>query len=70
MKIRTYAKQVGHEIIGRLTRRPAWEHTTEYVDGKAVQVRKDCRAYSDEAGNEYLTSAAGVCIITADGGVI
>ena len=34
MKIREYAKSVGFEIVGKLTRRPEWEYTTDNFTGK------------------------------------
>lgn len=58
MSIRKQAARLGHEIVGRLIRRPEWERTT-----------RD-RAYVDEAGNEYYTYRGILTIVTADGGVI
>jgi len=60
--IRKYAAEVGHEVVGKLTRFPKGEAD---VSGTSKQ-----RAYIDEAGNEYYMSKAGFCIVTADGGVI
>lgn len=68
MKIREYAKSVGFEIVGRLTRRPEWEHTRDGFTGEMKH--SGCKHYSDEGGNEYITGGGGVCIVTADGGVI
>ena len=58
-RIREYAEMVGHEVVGKLTRHPEFEIP-----------ELGCREYMDEAGNEYIVSKTGVCIITADGGVI
>lgn len=58
MSIRQQAQRLGHEIIGRLTRRPEWERSTKE------------RAYIDDAGNEYYTRRGILTIVTADGGVI
>lgn len=58
MSIREQSKRLGHEIIGRLTRRPEWESSTKE------------RAYIDDAGNEYYTRRGILTIVTADGGVI
>lgn len=56
--IREYAKQVEHEIIGKLTRHAEWELTP--AD----------RCYIDEGGNEYIITGGLVVIVTADGAVI
>jgi len=56
--IRQQAKKLGFEIVGRLTRRPEWEHSSRE------------RAYIDEAGNEYYTRHGILTIVTVDGGVI
>lgn len=57
MTLREFAKEHDHEIVGKLTRRPEWE-------------RKGYKHYSDEAGNEYIISKTGCCIVTADDAVI
>ena len=62
MTIREYAKIVGFEIVGKLTRFPKGETY-------GIDYRKQ-RAYIDEAGNEYYTDKDGCCIVTADGGII
>lgn len=68
-KIRAYAKEVGHEIVGKLTRRPEWEYTRDDFDGE--KKHSGCRHYSDEGGNEYIIgNNGGVCIIDAEGGCI
>lgn len=64
MKIREYAEKVGHEVVGKLTRHPELERP---IDEYSPRLH---RFYMDEAGNEYLVSKTGVCIIDAEGGVI
>ena len=66
--IREYASHVGHEIIGKLERHPELELKTD--PGTLQKVHSKDRAYLDEANNEYYIGKNGVCIITADGGVI
>ena len=56
--IRDYAKEVGFEIVGKLTRTPEAEMSDKH------------RAYVDQAGNEYYKSGNSICITTADGAVI
>ncbi len=68
-KIREKAKAVGHEVIGKLTRHPELETTWDPMTGETVRM-KGQRFYMDEGGNEYWVSRRGVCIVTADGGVI
>ena len=68
MKIREYAKSVGFEIVGNLTRRPEWEYTTDDFTGK--KKHSGFRHYSDEGGNEYISGEGGVCIVTADDDLI
>ena len=63
MTIREYAEKCGHEIVGKLTRHPELEEDQYHVEDAD-------RAYLDEANNEYYIGKKGVCIITADGGVI
>lgn len=58
MTIREFAKIKNFKIVGNLTRRADWEQD------------KGERWYMDEAGNEYLKSEKGFCIVTADGGII
>lgn len=69
-KIRAYAKKVGHEIVGKLTRRPEWEYTRDWNTGE--KKRNSDRCYSDEAGNEYIIcpKSGHICIIDAEGVVI
>ena len=62
MTIREYAKIVGFEIVGKLTRFPKGE--TYGIDNRKQ------RAYIDEAGNEYYSDKDCFCIVTADGGII
>ena len=68
-KIRKYAAEVGHRIVGNLRCRPEWDYRTDAMTGEKFRTKN--RHYSDEAGNEYiLGEAGGVVIVTADGGVI
>lgn len=67
MIVRQYAKQVGFEIIGKLTRRPEYEYDTDYYGNR---VHSGCKTYEDEAKNIYHTSKKGICIVTADDEVI
>jgi len=67
-KTRAYAAQVGHEIIGKLTRRPGWEyHRGEFTGEKIVG---GCGAFSVEGGDEAIAGKRGVCIVDAEGAVI
>lgn len=67
-KIRAYAKQVGHQIIGKLTRRPEWEYKMDSFTGE--KKHSSCLHYSDEGGNEYIINKNGaIAIVDADGGV-
>lgn len=68
MTIREYAKSVGFEIVGKLTRRPEWEYTRDDFTGE--KKHSGCKHYSDEGGNEYISGKSGVCIVTADDAVI
>lgn len=68
-KIREYAEQVGHQIVGKLTRHPEWEWDRDVYTGE--KKRTGDRCYTDEGGNEYIISKfGGVCIIDSEGGVI
>lgn len=58
MTIRQYAKKNDHDIKGKLKRNAEWEKD------------KRERWYVDEAGNEYMKTAQGIVIITAEGTVI
>ena len=62
MTIREYAKAVGFEIVGKLSRFPKGE--TYGLDNRKQ------RAYIDEAGNEYYIDKGGACIVTTDGKII
>lgn len=62
MKVREYAKIVGFQIVGKLSRFPQGE--TYGIDNRKQ------RAYIDEAGNEYYMDKGCACIVTADGAVI
>ena len=68
MSIREYAKACGHEIVGKLTRRPEWEYCHDLATWE--KRHGGCRHYSDEAGNEYIISRNVCCIVTAEGAVI
>ena len=57
MTIRQYAKENGHVVVGKLTRKPEWESNND-------------RWYVDEDDNEYLVSGDKVAIVTKEGGVI
>lgn len=67
MTIRQFAKSVGHEVVGKLTRHPELEMFNE-EDNK----NRRYRCYLDEEGNEYWvdTKKHGVSITTVDGGII
>lgn len=57
MSIREYANKMGHEIVGKLRRKP---------DQSGAQY------YLDDAMNEYLVNKRSgvICIVTFDGGVL
>lgn len=59
--IREYAKSVSFQVIGKLKRVAG--NTTS--DGT-----KTPPYWLDEAGNEYMRSRNGFCIITVDGAVL
>ena len=67
-KIRLYAEKCGFEVIGKLIRHPELEYDTNGYTGEKVHT--GYKHYIDEGGNEYDVGARGVCITTADGGVI
>ena len=67
MTIREYAKQVGFQIVGKLTRRPDLDDVSR---DWSVRIRRRNACYMDEAQNEYYIGDDGCYIITADGGVI
>lgn len=70
-KIREYAEQVGHQVVGNLTRRTDWEYYYKIEGGFLKKKRSDCRHYTDEGGNEYIIGkTGGVVIVDAEGGVI
>ncbi|MBR3973038.1 MAG: hypothetical protein IKJ99_03690 [Oscillospiraceae bacterium] len=66
--IRNYAEQVGHQVVGKLTRRPEWEYKMDSFGGE--KKHSGCRHYSDEGGNEYIVGKTGIVIVDAEGGVI
>lgn len=67
-KIRKYAKDNNHKIIGKLTRRPDWEYIERPFDCKLVHT--GCKHYSDEGGNEYIIGPGGICIVTVEDVII
>ena len=68
MKIREYAQKVGVEVVGKLTRRPEWEHETDRFDGS--RRHSGIKSYSDDGGNVYHVGKCGVTIVTADDCII
>lgn len=62
MTVREYAKAVGFQIVGKLTRYPQGE--TYGVDNRKQ------RAFVDEAGNQYYASKSCYCIVTISGKII
>lgn len=68
MTIREYAKSVGFQIVGKLTRHPEWEYDTDPFDGS--KRHSGARSYADEGGNIYHTTKRGICIITVNDEVI
>lgn len=66
--IRKYAEEVGHQVVGKLTRHPEWEYKMDSFTGE--KKHSGCRHYSDEGGNEYIIGKNGVVIVDAEGGVI
>ena len=68
MTIRKYAKKVGFEIQGKLTRHPEFDDGSKVYPWSRPRSRNKC--YLDEAKNEYYIGSDGCYIITADGGVI
>lgn len=66
--IRKYAEQVGHQVAGKLTRRPEWEYKMDSFTGE--KKHSGCRHYSDEGGNEYIVGKTGIVIVDAEGAVI
>lgn len=67
MNIREFAKQRDHKVVGKLTRRPEYEYTTDCFDNKR---HSGIKTYIDEGGNAYYVSKTSVCIVTTDGAVI
>ena len=59
MKIREYAKSVGFEVIGKLTRRPEWEYETNGFDGS--RRHSGVKSYSDD-GETSITSVNAVFV--------
>lgn len=68
MNIRQYAKAVGFEIVGKLTRRPEWDYTRDWFTGEMKH--SGFKHYADEGGNVYISGKGLVCIVTADDAII
>lgn len=68
MTIRDFAKNNKHEVIGKLTRYPELEFTTDPFTGDKIRTKE--KFYIDEGGNEYWAGKKGFSIVTADGSVI
>lgn len=68
MTAREYAKSVGFEIIGKLTKTIVSHE--RYDIKKDIFVEAKLVFYVDEAGNEFHTEKGDWVIITKDGGVI
>lgn len=68
MTIRAYAKSVGFQIVGKLTRRPEWEYIKDPYDGSVRH--SGTKTYSDEGWNIYHINSRGVCIVTANDEII
>lgn len=68
MTIREYAKKRGFEVVGKLTRHPELEYDFDSFTGERKHIGS--KFYKDEGGNEYYVGKKGVCIVTADGGVM
>lgn len=64
MTCRDYAKSVGFEVIGKLTKKVSKVEKFNYSKGE-IEV-KSTVYWEDEAGNTYTPG----CIVTADGAVI
>lgn len=62
--IREYAKEVGFEIVGKLTRKVSKAEKFNWAKGEMETV--STIYWEDEAGNTYTKG----CIVTADGAVI
>ena len=67
-KIRSFAKEIGIEVVGNLTRRPDLEIETD-LDGRRLSP-KGTKIYHDEGGNEWLVGQGNVCVTTHDGAAI
>lgn len=68
MTAREYAKTVGVEIVGKLTRKTGVH--TKYSARKDEYLEDRFTYYVDEAGNEFIPDGTGGwCCVTAEGGV-
>lgn len=68
MTIREYAKRVGFEIVGKLTKKVITREEYDYASGEYTEKR--IVFYIDGSGNEYHKEKNSVCIITAEGDCI
>ena len=70
MTIRQYAKEVGHKVVGKLTRKTYTDMVYNYA--KKDFVEQKTVYWVDEAGNEYYNSGKydHPCIVDVEGGII
>lgn len=68
MTAREYAKVVGVEVVGKLTKKVITHERYDIKKDGFVEVKLSF--YIDEAGNEFHKENGEWCIITADGGCI
>ncbi len=68
MTIREYAKKVGFNIVGKLTRHPEREWDINYMTDEKYYI--GAKVYLDEAKNEYYITKKGICIVTTNDEVI
>ena len=53
-----HADEVGHKIVGQLTRRKEWDSEASAIAGEKI------RLFTDEAGNEYVLGKSRCFIVT------
>lgn len=58
--IRQYARSIGFKVVGKLTRHPELEITTDPATGKQRQGSDLC--YQDQGGNTYWITDIGIRI--------
>lgn len=68
MTIREMARAKGFEVVGRLKKSFFTIESYNYRREEWVTIKQ--AYWIDEAGNEYTKEDDGVCIFTADGGVL